>query len=81
MTITLDPAVEGRLREEAAARGEEPGRYANVLLAQILDAALDPAAIEGIGEGLAQLDAGEGRPLSEFHAELMAEWATRAAKA
>jgi Arc/MetJ-type ribon-helix-helix transcriptional regulator len=41
---------------------------------QILIEEEDPVTIEGIRRGLADMEAGRGRPLEEFEAEFRAKW-------
>lgn len=82
LTIDLTPAKEAQLRQIAAARGEDQTRFvANALRVGVAalvaetagnEAALDPDAVAGIQEGLAQMDAGQGRPFAEFVAEVRA---------
>ena len=61
MTIQLDPPVEARLREAAAARGMGADTYASRLIAEHLP----PAEVE--------LPAGEPQSLDELFAEWAAE--------
>lgn len=76
LTIDLTPTEEAQMRQMAAERGEDQARFVAAALrvgvaalaAQDLrgEDALDPDALAGIKEGLAQMDAGQGRPFAEF---------------
>lgn len=82
LTIDLTPTEEAQLRQIAAARGEDQARFAaNALRVGVAalaaqeaenEDALDPDAVAGLKEGLAQMDAGQGRPFAEFVAEARA---------
>jgi len=79
LTIEVTPEEEARLRQMAAARGEDQSYFVThalragvaALAAQDNDA-LDPDAVAGIQEGLMQMEAGQGRPFAEFAAEVRA---------
>lgn len=79
LTIEVTPEEEAHLRQMAAARGENQSHFISsalragvAALAAQEDDTLDPDAVAGIAEGLAQMDAGQGRPFAEFVAEARA---------
>lgn len=68
MTITIDAELEARLRAVAAARGEDPIRYAIAILTEAIER--DEAAMhEGIRRGLADEATGRVKPPSQVVAE------------
>ena len=81
MTITfqLPDAMAERLRVLADAEGEDINNYALEQFKYLLEAD-EMEAVIGIRQGLAELDAREGQPLEEFHAEMMAKLAARKAQ-
>jgi predicted transcriptional regulator len=72
MTITLSPALEARVKEQAAREGREPEVFLEALLSAALDwQAQDRAeAIAGIRRGLEASAAGRVRPAAEVLAEM-----------
>ena len=77
LTVELTPTEEAQLRQMAAARGEDEAHFVTNALrigvaALAEEDTLDPDAVAGIEEGLAQMDTGQGRPFTEFVAEVRA---------
>ena len=66
-TIDLEPETLDRLRAVAAARGEDPNRYAAAAIAEKVDREADRA--QGLREGR-ELLSGPARPLAESFAAL-----------
>ena len=70
MTITIDPEIEARLRQQAEREGQEMEPLVNRLLATAMEwEAFDrEEAIAGIQRGLEASDAGRVRPAADvFH--------------
>jgi len=79
LTIEVTPEEETRLRQMAAARGEDQSQFVTHALRTGVAAlaaqdsnTLDPEAVAGIREGLMQMDNSQGRPFAEFVAEVQA---------
>jgi hypothetical protein len=72
MTISITPATEALLHQEAAQTGQEPDALADALLADALARAAQEReeTIEGIKRGLQAGEEGRERPVSEYIAEV-----------
>src|SRR5689334_10899085 len=80
MTITLTPALEARIREQATREGREPEMLVDALLSAALDwEAQDRAeAIAGVRRGLEASAAGRVRGAAEVFTEMRARLAQAA---
>jgi hypothetical protein len=71
MQVTLD--IPDELAAELIAAGKDPAREALEALTayqRLLDVAAEADAREGIRQGLEEMNRGEGRPATEFFAEM-----------
>ena len=84
MVITIDAELEARLRAAAAARGEDPNRYAVAVLKEALELEEDPdadlteedrAAVRaGVERSLKDFEEGRFRSFTDFAAEMRARY-------
>jgi hypothetical protein len=76
MQVTL--TIPDELAEQLIAAGKDPSRAALEALTnyqRLLDLAAEADASEGIRQGLDELNRGEGRPATEFFAEMRKKYA------
>lgn len=74
LSIDLTAPTVALLQAEAARVGRTVEVVAAERLAETVAADIDLDAVAGILEGLADVDAGQARPLEEFQAECEAFW-------
>jgi putative addiction module CopG family antidote len=84
MNVSLTPELAKFIAEQVTAgRYDSPDAAVNAAVAKLkaeedlLSEDLDDADVAAIEEGLAQLDAGQGRPWEDVRAELKAKYLSR----
>jgi hypothetical protein len=72
MTVSISPATQALLHQEAALTGQEPDELANALLMEELTrlAQEREETVEGIKQGLQAGEEGRERPLSGYVADV-----------